>query len=92
MGDNTLAGSLCGIRTQNVHVKDRPSHVKLYAVRVRVVHSLSVLYPGICLRTEEKARETLSQVVEKCQLDTIRCVSMAALAGSQDMSIPNALL
>jgi hypothetical protein len=44
-----------------------------------------VVYPEICLTTEEKARKNLSvMLVKNCQLGTIQCVNMAAIAGRQD--------
>jgi hypothetical protein len=46
------------------------------------VYALCVLYLGIWFTTEEKStEETLIRVVEKCQLGTIQCVSMAAFCG-----------
>ena len=42
-------------------VKGGLSRGKPYTGRVRAVPRLSVLYPGICLATEQKARKTPSR-------------------------------
>jgi len=57
-----LAGRLSRIRTQNSHfkVRVRPSCGETsppYVGRVRAMPCLCVLYPGICLTTEEKSME-----------------------------------
>jgi len=50
-----------------------------YVGIVRAVPCLCVLYPGICLTTEEKSMEKISgKLGEKFQLGTIQCVVMAA--------------
>jgi len=43
------------------------------------VPRLCKLYPGICLKTEEKARKNLSQGSRKVPVGTIICVRMATL-------------
>jgi len=40
--------------------------------RVRAVHRLCELYPGICLTTEEKARKNLSQGSRRLPVGTMK--------------------
>jgi len=73
--------------------KGRLSSGKSYMGIVRTAPHLCVLYAGICLTTEEKARRNLSQGSRKVPVGAIQCVVMVAFVGNQDkLSIPISLL
>jgi hypothetical protein len=56
-GSNTVH-----IYTQTIHrTTQNKKYIHKNSGRVRAVPRLGELYPGICLTTEEKARENLSQ-------------------------------
>jgi len=47
--------------TQNNTINNRTTKLTTYLGRARAMPRLCVLYPGICLTTEERARKNLSQ-------------------------------
>jgi len=56
-----------GSSTVHIYTQTIQRITQLIWGRVRAVPRLCELYPGICLTTEEKARENLSQGKEKPQ-------------------------
>jgi hypothetical protein len=59
--------------SNTAHICTQTVHRRIQNVgRVRTVHLLCELYPGICLTTEEKARKTPSLVSQRVPAGTIK--------------------